>query len=79
MSEVTLEGIATLIHEELKPVNTRLENIEKTLNQHTDALSGLATDVKTLLGEKDGSVERFERLERWAEQVGQKLGIKLEL
>ena len=57
----------------------KLKPIQKTLDQHTETLAGLATDFKTLLNEKTVSAERFERLERWAEQVGEKLGIKLEL
>jgi hypothetical protein len=79
MSNVTMEGIASLLSEELKPINTRLDTIEKTLNHHTTILDGLAKDVKTLLDGKAITDHRFERLEHWAQQVGQKLGIKLEL
>ena len=79
MSDITLEGIAKVIQEELKPVNARLDAIETTLAQHTTALDNLATDVKTLLHEKTISAHRFERLEHWAQQVGEKIGIKLEV
>lgn len=86
MPEITLEAIAEVIREELKPINAkvdslddRLSSVENTLNRHTTMLDGLAKDVKTLLDEKAITMHRFERLEHWAEQVGQQLGIKLEL
>ena len=56
-----------------------VSEIKRTVDSHTAALDGLAKDVKTLLGEKAVSAARFERLEKWAQQVGQKLDIKLEL
>jgi len=79
MSNITLEGIATLLEQELKPLKTDIADIKKTQNQHTTMLDGLAKDVKTLLDEKTITTHRFERLENWAQQVGLKLGIKLEL
>jgi hypothetical protein len=79
MSNVTMEAIASLLSEELKPIDTRLDTIEKTLNRHTTILDGLSKDVKTLLDEKAITMHRFERLEHWAQQVGQQLGIKLEM
>ena len=86
MSEITLAGIAKVIREELKPVNeklhsmdTRLTAVEKTLNQHTTMLDSLTKDVKILLDEKTVSAHRVERLEQWAQQVGPKVGVKLEL
>jgi predicted nucleic acid-binding Zn-ribbon protein len=72
-------GMANLAtSEELQSTNTRLTTIEGTLNNHTTALANLATDVNKLLDEKTVSAERFERLEHWAHQVGEKIGVKLE-
>ena len=86
MANITIEGIASLLSEELKPINTRLntidtrlESIDKTLNQHTSALDQLLTAKKNIDDEQTVSVERFVRLEHWAQQVGKKLGIELEL
>lgn len=86
MPEIALEAIAAVIREELKPINESLAEQTQTLaqqseilNRHTTALDGLAKDVKTLLDEKAITMHRFERLEHWAQQVGQHLGIKLEL
>ena len=79
MSNVTLEGIANLLKEELKPININLAAIEETVNNHTTVLDGLAKDVKKLLDDKTVSAARFDRLEHWAQLVGQKLDIKLEL
>ena len=86
MANITLEGIANIIREELKPVNERLDKVESMLgtietiqNQHTAALTQLLTEKKNKEEEKLVSAERFDRLEHWAQQVGLKLGIKLEL
>jgi hypothetical protein len=79
MSNVTLEGIANLLAVELKPIKATLAEHTKILNTHTAALDGLAKDVKILLDDKTVSAARFDRLEHWAQLVGQKLDIKLEL
>ena len=86
MSNVTLEGIAALLKVELEPVNTRLTSIEeklaehtKTLSQHTAALEQLLTEKKKKTDNETVSAHRFDRLEHFAEQVSQRLGIKLEL
>ncbi len=86
MSNITLEGIAAVVREELKPLNKRLEKVEVRLGaiettqiKHTTALDSLLIKKKTKDEEKLVSSERFERLENWAQQVGLKLGIKLEL
>jgi hypothetical protein len=39
----------------------------------------LAIDVKKVLDDKTISAVRFDRLEKWAQQVGKKVGVKLEL
>ena len=80
MPEITLKAIEQLLDAKLdEKLDAKLAPIQKTLNQHTTMLDGLAKDVKTLLDEKTITVHRFERLEHWAQQVGQKLGIKLDL
>jgi len=87
MREITLKAIEEVLDvkldekldAKLAPVNTKLSAIEETLSQHTTMLDGHAKDVKTLLDEKSVTAHRFERLEKRAQQVGQKLGIKLEV
>jgi septal ring factor EnvC (AmiA/AmiB activator) len=86
MPNITLENIAELLRDELKPINTRLTTIEETLAQHTKtldihtkALDTLLSKKKTKEEEKIISADRFDRLEQWASLVGKKLGIKLEL
>lgn len=83
MSEITLEGIAAVIHEELKielnPIKTRLDSVEKTLARHTTLLDGIARDVKILKDEKTIAAYRLDHLEHWAQRGGQKLGIELEV
>jgi hypothetical protein len=48
-----------------------------TAQRAHDQLYGLAKDIET--SEKTITVQGFERMEHWAQQVGQQLGIKLEL
>lgn len=86
MSNITLQNIADLFKEELRPVNTRLSSIEltlanhtKTLDSHTKALDILLTKKKIKDDENTVSSDRFSRLEKWAQLVGQKIGVKLEL
>ena len=50
-----------------------------TQQQHTTALANIATDVNKLLDQKTVTEHRLERIEHWAQQVGQKVGLKLEL
>jgi hypothetical protein len=79
MSKLTLEAVAGLLTEELRPINTRLNAIEETLGKHTTMLDGLATDVKTVLERQTITDHRLERLEHWAEDAGTKIGVILEL
>ena len=86
MSNITLDGIAAVIREELKPIKKTLAEQgvilaehSKILNTHTTALDMLLTKKKTKDEENIVSAERFKRFENWAQQVGLKLGIKLEL
>ena len=83
MANITLEGIAEVIREELKPVNerldkieTRLSNVEQTVNLHTAALEQLLTEKKNREDNKTVSDGRLEYIEHWAKQVSQKLGIE---
>jgi hypothetical protein len=50
-----------------------------TVNGHTTALDHLLKKKQGKGDDKTVSVARFDRLELWAQQVGQQLGIKLEL
>jgi hypothetical protein len=81
-TEQKIDKILTLAidtSEDVKDVKMRLTNLENTVNSHTATLDGLAKDVKRVLDEKTVSAARFDRLEKWAQLVGQKLDIKLEL
>lgn len=79
MSQVTLEGIAALLKEELDPIKNTLTEHTQILSQHTTALVGIAADVKSLLDHKTMTDHRLERIEHWGQEVGQKVGVKLEL
>jgi hypothetical protein len=95
MSELTLKAIEQLLIKELKPiksgmaalatseelgsVNTRLGTVETILNQHTVALDQVLGQKKTREDESSVATARFERLEHWAQLVGKKLGITLDL
>jgi hypothetical protein len=79
MSDITLEGIASLLHEELKPILETQAEHTKILARHTDTLVTIASDVKDLLDQKTVTDHRLERIEHWAQAVGQKVGVKLEL
>ena len=70
--------VANLV-EDFHEVPETLKAIQQTLNSHTTMLDSLATDVKKVLDEKTISAARFDRLEKWAQQVGEKVGVKLEL
>ena len=86
MSKITLEGIAALLKVEFDPINTRLTAIEETLvehtqilSQHTAALDELLTDKKNRVNNEAIIAHRFERIEHWAQEVGPKVGVKLQL
>ena len=79
MSNVTLEGIAKLLEVELKPIKATLAEHTKILNTHSAALDTLLSKKKIKEDEKIVSADRFDRLEHWAQLVGKRLGIKLEL
>ena len=72
-----IKGLAT--QDSVDELVGRLTTVETTLASHTTTLDGLAKDVKKLLDEKTVSVARFDRLEHWAQLVGEKVGLKLEL
>lgn len=65
--------------EELQRVNKHLDTMQKTLDVHTAALEKLLTDKKVKGDNNTVSAESFDRLEQWAVQVSNKLGIRLEL
>ena len=56
-----------------------VSEIKKTLEVHTTALDTLLKAHKIKKDENIISAERFTHIELWAKQVGEKLGIKLEL
>ena len=78
MSNVTLEGIAALLKEELEPIRETLAEHSQILSQHTAALVEIAADVKTLLDHKTLTDHRLERIEHWAQEVGPKVGVRIE-
>jgi hypothetical protein len=84
--EVTMESLEQLLDTKLEPINTKLAAVEETLSHHTSVLhshtsilDALSKDVKTLLDDKTVTAHRVERIEQWAQPVGEKLGVKLEL
>jgi len=79
MSKLTLESIAALLKEELGPIKQKLEEHSEILSQHSAALVELSSDVKSLLDQRTVTEHRVERLEHWGKEVGQKVGVKLEL
>jgi hypothetical protein len=80
MPEVTLKAIEDLLDNKLdEKLDAKLAPLEHTLDSHTTSLDAIAKDVKVLLQAKIVSEYRLERIEHWAQQVGSKLGIKLEL
>ena len=76
-SKNDLAALAT--GDEIAEIETETSAIKDILAQHSTALAGLATDLRTLIDEKSVSAVRLDRLEKWAAQVGQQLGIRLEL
>jgi DNA repair ATPase RecN len=81
-SEQKIDKILTLAvntSEDVKDIKARLASIEETVRSHSTQLDGIAKDVKTLLEEKTISSARLERLEHWAQQVGEKVGVRLDL
>ena len=95
MSELTLKPVEQLLDAKLQPIKTGMAhlatqetvdeltktvaNIEKTVGGHTTSLDQLLTAKKNKADEKTVSADRFDRLEHWAQLVGQKLGIELKL
>ena len=86
MSEVTLEGIAALLKVELEPIRETLDEHTRILSEHTEilsqhtaALDELLTDKKNRVNNEAIIAHRFERIEHWAQEVGPKVGVKLEL
>jgi hypothetical protein len=53
----------------------KLSALQQSLNGYSAALAALATDVKTLLDEKTVSAHRFDRPQRSAQKVGDRLAV----
>ena len=73
-------GIVNLATQDsLNELANTVAEIKQTVDVHTTALDTLLKAHKTRKDENIISIDRFTRLELWAKQVGEKLGIKLEL
>ena len=86
MSNITLEGIAEVVKVELEPVKTELAEVKTIVTRHTEILDNHSAALEAMLKQKKNkedeaaiAAHRFERQERWAQKVGENLGIKLEL
>lgn len=55
-----------------------LSEIQRTLNTHTSALDKLLKDMENRENERLITIQRFDRLESWARQVSEKVGIKID-
>ena len=95
MSELTLKAVEQLLDAKLQPIKTGMAHLatseelaeiktdlagmKTTLASHTTSLDKLLTAKKNKADEITVSADRFDRLENWAQLVGQKLGIELKL
>ena len=91
--EVTIEEIESLLDRKLEPVHVKLTAIEEIVGSHSEVLAdhtvmhknnstmldSIARDVKTLLDDSHVTATRLDRLEHWAEPVGKKLGMEIDL
>ncbi|HLK63259.1 MAG TPA: hypothetical protein VKU19_07455 [Bryobacteraceae bacterium] len=75
-NEVTMKAIEELLDTTL---DKKLEPILKTLTQHTAALAALMAEYKDRDDATAIAAFRFDRLEKWAQQVGSKIGVNLDL
>ena len=76
MSKVTLEAIEQLFDQKM---DEKFEPFRDILSHHTAALEQLLTERKNKEDNTTVAAHRVERLEHWAQDVGPKVGIKLEL
>ena len=76
MSKVTLEAIEQLFDQKM---DEKLEPLITILTQHTSALEILLSNHKTKSENETVAAHRLDHLEHWADEVGQKVGIKLKL
>ena len=84
MAEITLKAIEQLLDLKLDEkldakLDEKLGSIQRTLNQHTIILDGLAKDMKVLKDETTVVAKRSDNIETWGQKVGEKVEIKLEL
>ncbi len=80
MPEVTLKAIEDLLDLKLdEKLDAKLAPIQQSQRDHTTALDNIAKDVKLLLDEKTISAARIDRLEKWAHEAGEKIGVQLDL
>lgn len=64
---------------DVSEMKTEVKEVHTTVNNHTGTLDKVLTTTNKLFAERLVATDRLKRLENWAEQVGQKLGIKLEV
>ena len=67
------------IKTDLSEMKGELKEVKQTVNSHTGILDKVLSTTTKLDAERLVESDRIRRLESWAEQVGEKLGIKLEV
>jgi hypothetical protein len=72
-----VKGLAT--QESVDELAKTVAQVQMTVNGHTSALDQILKKKQSKEDNRTVSVARFDRLEHWAQQVGKKLGITLEL
>lgn len=86
MSNITLEGIAEVVKVELEPVKIELAEVKTIVTRHTEILDNHSAALEAMLKRKNNkedeaaiAAHRLNVSEKWAQKVGENLGIKLEL
>ena len=64
---------------DMSEVKTELKQVHDAVDSHTGTLDKILVTTSKLDSERLVETERLKRLENWALQVGEKLGIKLEV
>ncbi len=80
MAELTLQAIEELMDGMLdKKLSEQLEPIKATLSNHTASLELLLTQKQAKDDNTVVDTYRVDRLEEWAKQAGNKIGVQIEL
>lgn len=78
MSDINFQPIFDYIDETNRGLEQRLiDKIESELRDVKTAVANLSSQVKNYHEEMMVANHRLERLEKWAEQVGQKVGVPI--